>query len=560
VVFVGSSRAHHEGRILDRLRANLRAAGIPVTEEDVERLEADGYVERVVDTREILGAAELGGTPDFLRSWDPPVGGEPGRSGAVSADVSQEVRDSSAGHRPSVPGAEGHGDGESSPRTIGEAARMLREGRVSSVGLTERELARIAERDPVLNLFQVVLADRAMEAARRADERFRRGEDLGPLQGIPIAAKDLLDILGTVTTAGSKVRAGAASEVDASAIERLDRAGAVVVGKTRLSEFAYWPGSTNPHYGSTRNPRDTEHDAGGSSSGSAAAVADDCVFGALGTDTGGSIRIPAALCGVVGHKPTFGRVSLFGCVPLAWSLDHLGPITRTVEDAALMLEALAGHDRRDPRTRPGTDFSADAARAPDDLRGVRIGVMTRDGGGTELGTPEAVEAWHASNRALEAQGATLVEVDLSTMHVLWRISALTLAVEAAAYHAPGLRAHYDDFGRFCRGRLVGAFAYGFDDLFRAQRVLRRLRTEWDGLLASVDLISTPCQPDVAPALGVAASTRYTNPFNVLGWPAVTLPFGRGRGGLPLGTQLAGRPWDDEGVLRAAAALERSRNA
>jgi aspartyl-tRNA(Asn)/glutamyl-tRNA(Gln) amidotransferase subunit A len=453
------------------------------------------------------------------------------------------------------------------PATLEEAANALRRGALSPVELVRAALDRIADQDASLNLFQVVLAERATEAARRAEEEIRRGDWRGPLHGVPVAAKDLFDMVGTETTAGSKVRAGARSEEDAAAVARLEAAGAIIVGKTRLSEFAYWPGSTNPHYGATRNPRHPEHDTGGSSSGSAAAVASGCVYAALGTDTGGSIRIPAALCGVFGHKPTFGRASLHGCVPLAWSLDHVGPLTRTVEDAALVMEVLCGPDSRDPRTRLGTEFrspfhvggSGDGpggGSGTPPLHGIRVGVLTTDGGDPELGSPDAVAAWRHSTRALEDLGAEAVEIDLPDMHVLWRVSALTLAVEAATYHAGNLRTRYEDYGRFCRGRLLGAFAYGFEDLLKAQRVLRRIRQRWDRSWERIDVLSTPCQPTVAPALGVAASTRFTNPFNALGWPALSVPFGRGGDGvLPLGTQLAGRPWDDERVMAVAAALQ-----
>lgn len=554
--FVGRSRAEHESLVMDRLRANLRAAGIPATEQDLERLEADGYIERVVDTREILAAAEAGGVPDFLAAW-----GDASAAGEASSREDAPLRGSTA--TPALPPSAALVSDGAFPDSLAAAAALIRAGEISPVELTERALDRISERDAELNLFQCVLADRAMDAARRAEREIAQGQYRGPLHGVPIAAKDLLEMRGTVTTAGSKVRADAASSIDAAVIERLDEAGAVIVGKTRLSEFAYWPGSTNPHYGPTRNPHDLERDTGGSSSGSAAAVASGCVFAALGTDTGGSIRIPAALCGVVGHKPTFGRVSLHGCVPLAWSLDHIGPLTRTAEDAALVLEALAGYDDRDPRSRPGAEFHASADATGDaGLEGLRVGTIVTDGSDQDLGSDEAIAAWRASNRALADRGATLEEIDLSDMHVLWRVSALMLGVEASAAHAGGLRAHYETYGRFCRGRLIGAFAYGFEDMLRAQRVRRAIRERWTGLWNRVDVISSPCQPDVAPALGVAASTRFTNPFNALGWPAVSVPFGTGRGDhrdgrkgtLPLGTQIAGKPGDDAGVLRVAAAM------
>lgn len=539
---------------MDRLRANLAVGGIPATDEDLQRLEADGYLDRVATAREVLAAAEGSGLPDYLGRWAPTLAegasGDPQPSEAARSGVKETPAEASKGRGDTLE--------DGMPSRLSDVAELVRRKEVSPVELARRALARIEKQDSALNLFQVVLAEEAMEAARRAEAEIVRGTYRGPLHGIPVAAKDLFDMKGTVTTAGSTVRAGVVRERDAAAVTRLREAGAVIVGKTRLSEFAYWPGSTNPHYGSTRNPRDPEHDAGGSSSGSAAAVASECVYAALGTDTGGSIRIPAALCGVVGHKPTFGRVSLAGCVPLAWSLDHVGPLTRYVEDASLVLEALCGPDAADGRTRAWSDYRGPAhpwpaGSAP--LEGLRVGVLSSDGSGHELGSGEAMAAWRESNDRLRALGAELVDVDLSDMSVLWWTSSLILAVEAASYHAPSLRERYDDYGRFCRGRLVGAFAYGFEDMMRAQRVRAELRARWSRLWSRVDLLSTPCQPETAPALGVAASTRYTNPFNALGWPAVSVPFGTGRTGLPLGTQIVGRPWADGEVLRVAAALE-----
>jgi aspartyl-tRNA(Asn)/glutamyl-tRNA(Gln) amidotransferase subunit A len=539
---------------MDRLRANLAAAGIPATDEDLQRLEADGYLDRVAEAREVLSTVEGSSLPDFLARWSPTMveGSSDDLRGADEPEGSVRERSGSA----SVGRVDAFEDGM--PSRLSEVADLVRRKEVSPVELTERALARITTQDRALNLFQTVLADEAMEAARRAEAEIVRGTYRGALHGIPVAAKDLFDMKGTATTAGSIVRSDTVRDTDAAAVTNLREAGAVIVGKTCLSEFAYWPGSTNPHYGPTRNPWDPAHDAGGSSSGSAAAVASGCVYAALGTDTGGSIRIPAALCGVVGHKPTFGRASLAGCVPLAWSLDHVGPLTRHVEDASLVLEVLCGQDSRDNRTRAWSTYRGPAhpwpaGTAP--LEGVRVGVMSSDGLGQEMGSDEAMAAWRDGNERLRVMGAELVDVDLSDMHVLWRVSALILAVEAASFHARSLREHYEDYGRFCRGRLVGAFAYGFEDLMQAQRLRAELRARWSRLWGRVDVLSTPCQPQTAPALGVAASTRYTNPFNALGWPAVSVPFGAGRTGLPLGTQIVGRPWSDGEVLRVAAALE-----
>jgi aspartyl-tRNA(Asn)/glutamyl-tRNA(Gln) amidotransferase subunit A len=337
-------------------------------------------------------------------------------------------------------------------------------------------------------------------------------------------------------------------------VERLAAAGAIIVGKLRLSEFAYSPGSTNPHYGATHNPWNLEHDTGGSSSGSAAAVAGGMVFGALGSDTGGSIRIPATFCGVVGLKPTYGRISLYGCAPLAWSLDHLGPLTRSVEDAALLLAALAGYDPRDPRTRPNSDFSV-PANLHGGVKGLRIGVLRHDGTEKMLASSEALAGWQAANAALAGQGATLVDLDLPEMAALRDISSALLAMEASVVHAPWMAAHLELYGPFCRGRMVRAFMYGPGDFMRAQQARQTIRRRWDTIFEQVDLISTPGQPDVAPKLSEPGSVDFTNSFNAFGWPALTVPCGLNQAGLPVAIQLAARPWDEATLLRAARAVE-----
>jgi aspartyl-tRNA(Asn)/glutamyl-tRNA(Gln) amidotransferase subunit A len=523
--------------LADKLRANLRAAEIPAPDVDVERVIEDGSLGRMEPhLRAIRGCAEQG-EPDYLEA----AGGSP-----PELPLGESPRPAGS----SAPRAPGASDGL--PVTVSEAAALLRAGAVSPADLVDRALERIAERDAELNAFQLVLADRAREAARLAEAEIRRGEWRGPLHGVPVAVKDLFAMAGTVTTAGSRRAAWPPDAADAAVVERLERAGAVIVGKTRLPEFAFWPGSTNPHYGPTANPRDVGRDAGGSSSGSAAAVADDMVYAALGSDTGGSIRIPAALCGVVGLKPTYGRVSLEGCVPLAWSLDHAGPLTRSVEDAALLLDAMVGGRGG----RPGAGRSEGASET--DSEGLRVGVIREDGTGRPLASDEALEQWTRSLHALEEAGATLVDVDLPEMSLLRAVNFLILSVEASAYHSAGLRAHYDEYGEPCRSRLLAGFAYDADDFVQAQRARRHVRGRWQSLFDRVDVLSTPSQPDVAPPLGQMASVKFTSPFNALGWPAISVPFGSGSSGLPLGTQLVGAPWQEATVLRAARAMEVTR--
>jgi len=545
--------------IADKLRANLRAADIPASDADVERLLADGSLSRMEEYVRALRSVGAEVEPDFSPSSSLARGAGPTHGAAPAGRAAPNAGPAALAARPAAPGRES-GSGGALPDTIAALVPLLRDGVVSPVELVERALARIAERDEELNAFQLVLDERARAAAREAEAEIGRGGWRGPLHGVPVAVKDLFDVAGTITTAGGKRAAWTASTIDAAAVARLARAGAIVVGKTRLPEYAFWPGSTNPHYGPTANPHDRSRDAGGSSSGSAAAVADGIVYAALGSDTGGSIRIPAALCGVVGLKPTYGRVSLEGCVPLAWSLDHAGPLTRSIEDAALLLEALAGGGA--PPSSAGLAGSGGGAAAVADAqeaaKGLRVGVLGDDGTGRALASDDALERWRASLRALEAAGATLVDVDLPEMATLRAVNFLVLSVEAATYHAVALRARYGDYGEPCRSRLLAGFAYDATDFVQALRFRSAARRRWSTLFDRVDVLSTPSQPDVAPPLGEMASVKFTSPFNALGWPAVSVPFGEGAGGLPLATQLVGAPWREDIVLGAARALEKVR--
>jgi aspartyl-tRNA(Asn)/glutamyl-tRNA(Gln) amidotransferase subunit A len=517
-------------QVIDQLRVNLRAAGIQAAESDIQGIVQKGFLSRLADFEQVVEHAPTDVVPDYLAAW-----------GAGDEQVNPDRAHTSAQYH-------------SSP--IADIAAQIRARQVSPAELTEQALARIAERDPALNAFQLVLADYARAAARRAEQEIAAGNYRGPLHGVPIAIKDLLAMSGTPTTAGSKILANNITDFNAAAVERLEAAGAVIVGKTRLSEFAYSPGSNNAHYGPTRNPRNPEHDTGGSSSGSAAAVAAELAYAALGSDTGGPIRIPAALCGVVGLKPTFGRISLYGVVPLAWSLDHLGPLTRGVADAALLLEALSGYDARDSRTRqhvrPPVPIDLDQG-----VRGMRVGVLADDGSGAPLGTDVALAAWRAGLAALERSGAELVPIDLPELEHLRLLNSAILAMEAAAYHHPNLRAHLDDYGEFMRQRILAAFAYGPRAFVRAQQARAALRQRCDGIFEQIDLLSTPSQPTTAPALNSLGSIAFTAPFNILGWPAISVPVGIGDAQLPLGLQLVGRPWHEAAVLRAARVVEAS---
>ena len=528
-----------QGPIIDRLRANLKAAGIQVSDADLQGIVDKGFLNTVITSEEIFNRTPVDLLPDYLKAW-----GEENRVPASPFDSVPD--DTKATSRPKR---------EPGHPTISDVSKRIEQHELSPVELTEQALSRIAERDSLFNAFQTVLSETALATARAAEKEIAAGRYRGPLHGVPIAVKDLFAMKGTITTAGSKILADWATDFDAAVVERLKAAGAVIVGKTRMSEFAYSPASNNAHYGPTRNPWNREHDTGGSSSGSGAAVADGLVFGALGSDTGGSIRMPAALCGIVGLKPTFGRNSLYGAVTLSWSLDHVGPMTRSVRDAAIMQQVLAGHDERDIRTRnvPVPDYTAALGRG---VRGLKIGVLRNDGSTEPLATDEVLTAWRSGLDALAAAGAELVELDLPELNDLRSLNSCIIAMEATAYHQPMLQKRALDFGEFPRQRLISSYAYSSNALTRGSQARGQIRSRVNGIFRQVDLLSTPTMPYGAPLLEEQPrNTWFTGIFNSLGWPAITLPIGLGEGRLPLAMQIIGRPWDEETVFRAAAVVE-----
>ncbi|MDW8008675.1 MAG: amidase [Chloroflexota bacterium] len=445
-------------------------------------------------------------------------------------------------------------------RTLAEASQALARRELSPLELTETCLRRIEALEPRLNAFITVTAEEALAEARRAQEELARGEHRGPLHGIPVAVKDLFHTAGVRTTAGSKFLARSVSREDATVVARLRQAGAVLVGKLNLHEFAFGATSVNPHYGPVRNPWDTERIAGGSSGGSGAAVAAGECLAALGTDTGGSIRIPSALCGITGLKPTFGRVSTHGVIPLAWTLDCVGPMCRTAEDCALVLSVIAGPDGRDRAAArmPVPDY---AAGLDGGVRGLRIGVPREH---FFQGISEEVGA--AVRRALEVLselGAEVREVSLPHMDVVPTAAGAITLVEALAYHLTWLRERPQDYGQDVRLRLEMAALYPAVAYVQAQRVRAAVIEAWQRLWQEIDLLATPTTPIVAPPLTEAelsatlALIRNTNPFNVSGQPAISVPCGFDSSGLPIGLQLVGRWWDEGTLLRAAHAYQRA---
>lgn len=449
--------------------------------------------------------------------------------------------------------------------TILEAARLLRAKTICSAELVEESLRRISALNPKLNAFITVMEESAREAARLADQELARGSDRSPLLGIPIAVKDVFATRGVRTTAGSKLFAEHIPEHDAAVVERLAAAGAVLVGKNNLHELAYGITSNNPHFGAVHNPHNPGRIPGGSSGGSGAAVAAGMVFGAMGSDTGGSIRIPASYCGVVGLKPTYGRVSRFGVLPLAFSLDHIGPLTRSVRDAAVVLSAIAGYDPRDGSSsrRAVEDYDPGAVSAS--LAGVRLGIPVNFG--LDGVSPAVAEAVRGAVRLAGDLGAGIVEVRLPDMDAINAIGRVILLAEASAVFTR----HLDDRGSFGedvfallqQGRLIAA-----TDYVNAQRLRSLKREEFRAVWRGADALITPATPIAAPGIGETtvevggrqedvrlASTRLVRGFNVLGLPAISIPCGKDAAGLPLGIEIIAPPFQEARLLRIAAVLE-----
>lgn len=444
--------------------------------------------------------------------------------------------------------------------SISELAPKLKSGKISPVELTELALSRIDRHDDALNSFITVMADAAREQAEAAERAIADGNYLGPLHGIPVAAKDLYATRGTETTFGSKLFAGWIPDHDAAVVERLAAAGAILLGKTNLHELAYGTTSANPHYGPVHNPWKAGFHPGGSSGGSAAAVAGGLAWMAVGSDTGASIRQPAACTGIVGIKPTFGRVSKYGCLPLAWSMDHAGPLNRCVRDAALTLNVLAGFDRRDPSSvdRPLPDFNATLENG---VRGKRIALVRKFF--CEGGDPEVMVAIDAVLPVLESLGAEILEIELPDIEDAFKAGTLTIVVEGATYHAQHLRDRPDAFSPQCRADIELGHFYKATDYLQAQRMRHHLMTEIARIMAPLDALIMPTCPITAtpiegnPADHPVYRVRNTIPFNFLSLPAISVPCGFSGQGLPIGLQVVGKAFDEAGILQIAHAYEQA---
>lgn len=441
------------------------------------------------------------------------------------------------------------------------AARLIETKEASPSDVVDACLARIEAVDGRLNAFITVMADEARRDAAAAADEIAAGKYRGPMHGIPVGLKDLTAVAGIRMTAGSKIMADNVPDEDAEITLRLRDAGAVIIGKLNMHEFAYGATGVNDHYGPARNAWNTDLITGGSSSGSGTAIAAGECLAAIGTDTGGSIRIPASLCGITGLKPTFGRVSRRGIVPLSWSLDHAGPMARTVEDVAVFLQAIAG---RDPLDESSTDVPVPDYRAGLDggLAGLRVGVP--DSFFFDAVDPQVEAAVRAAIGRLESLGAEVRDVSLPKLSELGAALTSMMLPEATAYHQKWLNERPDDYGDAVRFRLELGATISATAYVQAQRLREMLMREWrEDVFSKVDLIATPTTAIPAGSvkeaeLGTTMNLiRFTNPFNFMAVPAISVPCGFTDAGLPIGLQLAGRWWDEPAVLRAAYAYEQS---
>lgn len=448
--------------------------------------------------------------------------------------------------------------------TIAEAARLIASRELSAVELTETVLRRIETFDPQLSTFITLTPDRALAQARQADKGIAAGRYRGPLHGIPIGLKDLYYTQGILTSGHSKIGMSHVPAFDATTAAKLNDAGAVLLGKLATHEFAHGGPSFDLPWPPARNPWNTAHFTGGSSSGSAAGVAARLMLGALGTDTGGSIRTPASHCGVVGMKPTYGLVSRRGVIPNSFSLDHCGPLTATVEDCAIMLQAISGYDPRDPASAdvPVPDFRKALAK---DLKGMRIGVLRHLWEEDLPASDELCAAMECALDVLRSLGATIATARMRPAQDYYDVKVIIAETEAFCVHQKDLIGRPHDYGAHYVGRVLVACLFQAADYVRAQRQRTKLVTEMAPLYEKYDVLVTAGMGP-APRLDAHRTIGFwdkwqkpsiTTVFDVTGGPAIMVPSGFSKSGLPLGMQIAGRPFDDATVLKTAYAYEQA---
>lgn len=449
----------------------------------------------------------------------------------------------------------------------GDLSKLVQSKEISPVEIIEAHLTRIDATEPVLNSFITLLADQARKSARQAEKDIQAGRYKGPLHGIPVALKDLYNTGGVRTTSGSRIFDTFIPTEDCTVAAKFHQAGAILLGKLNMHQFAYGPTGENPDYGHMHNPWNPDMVTGGSSGGSgSAAAAGQCTI-TTGSDTGGSIRIPAALCGIVGLKPTYGLVSRYGLSALSWSLDHPGPMTRTVEDTAITMNVIAGHDPKDVASAK-VDIPDYTSALTGDVKGLRIGIV-KEYFEAPL-DPQVRKAVMDAISLLESMGAEIKEVSYPMFNQSQAISSTVLMAEATAYHRDLLEKDGHQLYEPVRQRLEAGLFISAAEYLRAQQARSIFDQQGRRLLDEVDLLAGPTEPVTAPEIlaskvmageqevgVVGALTQYTRPYNINGFPAISVPCGFSDDGMPIGLQLAGRPFDELTVLRAAHAYEQA---
>ncbi len=448
--------------------------------------------------------------------------------------------------------------------SIAELAPRIKSGELSPVTLVQTSLERIARFEPQLNAFLEVWGDSALAAAELAEKDIAAGRYLGPLHGIPVGLKDLIDVAGSKTTGGSKVLADNMADSDATVVTNLKAAGAILIGKLNLVEFAFGTTGLNPHTGDVKNPWDTTRITAGSSSGSGAAVSAGMVVAALGSDTGGSIRMPASLCGIAGLKPTYGRVSRAGVLDLSWSMDHVGPMTRTTEDCALMMNVLAGHDSADPGSshEPVSDFTS---KLTEGLDGIRIGVPSHYFF-EDFVDDEIKASVRAAIDLMASNGAEVVELSMPWVGKGRPINFGVILPEAVSIHEKMISEHADLYSPAVRSRVQSGLNVSAIDYVRAQRARQWFNHQVAEAMKQVDVLVTPTVPirtltidECTPSPGNPGAgselPMFTGVFDVTGQPSHSIPCGFSENGMPIGMMITGHPFDEATVLRVGHAYE-----
>lgn len=443
--------------------------------------------------------------------------------------------------------------------SISEAAGFIKNGELSPVLLTRAHLDWIGKLDSQYNTYITVTGELAMEAAQQAEDEIKRGNYRGALHGIPVALKDLYDTASIRTSSGTQYDRDRVPEENAFVVDKLIAGGAVILGKQNMHEIALGVTNENPHYSAARNPWDLTRITGGSSGGSGAAVAAGLCMGALGSDTGGSIRIPASLCGIVGFKPTYGLISKRGVVPLSWNLDHAGPMARNVMDAAILLEAISGYDPLDPYAIDKPELG-NLSNIRDSIKGWKIAVAV--GEFFKKADDDVLEVFSEAVDTFATLGAEITRVGIPWARDTARANGLMTTSDAAAYHKDRMDASPEDYGADVLERLQAGAAFTSSEYILARRTQTLSKYKFAQLFKEFDILLTPSTPITAPELSSESTvsrapqlTRFTSIFNLTGLPAISIPCGFNENNLPIGLQIAGPAWGDARVLQAAYAFE-----